>query len=168
MLYCCSRAHFCCNRWSLPSMKEDMRWFPSHQYSRGWKRMRSGLMQTVNARRINEDWHIAFTHASPVILTAESIEASPINFLNKTLAALCTNLSAGASPCHDALTGIMNRNGLEYRADQLLRAYNPKHNTALFVIELGDFKQINDRLDTRPGTRCCNRWRGAAGCISGV
>lgn len=113
--------------------------------------MCSGLVQTVNALRIDGDWRIAFTHASPTILTEESVKAYPIRFLDQTLTTLRAGLQAEGAPHLDPLTGILNREGLERRAAELLQEYTPKHNTALFMIDLDDFKQINDRLGHQTG-----------------
>lgn len=115
------------------------------------KPMHSGLMQTINARCIHGEWRIAFTHASPTILTAESIEAYPIHFMEQTLSALRADLRADASTHCDPLTGILNREGLDRCVARLMQDYNPKHNTALFMIDLDDFKQINDRLGHQTG-----------------
>lgn len=115
------------------------------------KPQRSGLMQTIGARRSSGRWRIAFTHASPVLLTKESIEAFPVRFLDEAYSALRTDLLEKALPQCDALTGILNREGLGRRATELMRDYNPKHNTVLFMLDLDNFKQINDRMGHQIG-----------------
>lgn len=54
----------------------------------------SGIMQTIGARRTGEGWRIGFTHASPTVLTLESVEAYPIRFLDHTLSLLKAGLQA--------------------------------------------------------------------------
>ena len=236
--------------------------------------MHSGLMQTIIARRNKGRWAIAFTHASPTILTVESVEAYPIRFMDHTISLLKAGLQAetmlyaevnltqnkivrleckahnwsvhsdvhtfedvircglnGLSEqateqeyyaffnrlrllglfaegvtqdqfnydthietgilrlrasvdmvkqaytgdivavisyasldsqkleleqathraFHDSLTGILNRNGFENQVAELLHSYDPLKSTALFMIDLDDFKQINDRLGHQTG-----------------
>lgn len=117
----------------------------------GCKPMCSGLMQTIVARREGERWRIAYTHASPTILNAESVEAYPIRFMEHTISTLRADLQSETTQHRDSLTGILNREGLECRAAELMKNYNPKHNTALFMIDLDNFKQINDRLGHQTG-----------------
>ncbi|MEG0592858.1 MAG: diguanylate cyclase [Coprobacillus sp.] len=52
---------------------------------------------------------------------------------------------------HDSLTGLLNREGIEKNSLSLLSHYDPKKNTALFMIDLDDFKQINDCLGHQVG-----------------
>lgn len=238
----------------------------------------SGLMQTIGARRKGDDWVIGFTHASPTILTLESVDSYPIRFMDRTVASLTAGLQAesilyaevnltqdtvirletkhhellempdnrtfdGVIRCgfhtkapvtvdaaveqeyyafwnrlrllglfaegvttdqfdyrmctkkgfvwvrsavemgkhaysgdivavvsvtnqdnkkleleqythkayHDALTGVLNRDGFESSASEILRAYDPQNYTALFMVDLDDFKQINDRLGHQVG-----------------
>lgn len=238
------------------------------------KPMHSGLMQTVGARRNNGQWQVAFTHASPITMTVESIEAYPLSFMDHTISLLKADLQAenilyaevnlsknivlriecktrewpeingintlenAVKYCacgkldkdaereyyafwdrtrliglfsegvtkdqfdysmrtdtgvirlratiemakqaysgdiiavisyarldtinldinqyahkvyHDALTDILNREGFEIRAAELLYDYDPQKNTALFMVDLDDFKQINDRLGHQVG-----------------
>lgn len=51
----------------------------------------------------------------------------------------------------DGLTGILNREGFEKKATEKLRSYNSAYNTALFMIDLDDFKIINDKLGHQTG-----------------
>lgn len=236
--------------------------------------MHSGIVQTIGARRRGDDWCIAFTHASPTVLTVESVEAYPVRFMENAIAQLKrdnkvepvldaeVNLTqntvvklkrdtqeSGEEPgvqtldelvhygiegelsvsaqqeyhvfwsrrrllglfaegvtqdhfdyrmrteqgnvwlrcavemirqacsgdviavvtyncldsqkleleqfareaSHDALTGILNRSGFEQKVADLLQEYAPQNNTALFMIDLDDFKQINDRLGHQMG-----------------
>ena len=107
----------------------------------------SSIMQTVGAKYHDGKWRISFTHASPVVLTMESVEAYPIRFMDNALSILRTDSLAK----RDSLTGILNREGFENLATELLEKYNPKLNIALFMIDLDDFKQINDRLGHQTG-----------------
>lgn len=51
----------------------------------------------------------------------------------------------------DALTGALNREGFNRRTEELMRDYEPSHCTALFMIDLDNFKQVNDRLGHQVG-----------------
>ncbi len=113
--------------------------------------MYSGLMQTVGARCDDKCWRIAFTHSSPTVLTAKSVDAYPLRFMGNTVCELKADLQANFTMQTDPLTGILNRDGLECRAAEIIDNYNPKYNTALFMIDLDDFKQINDRLGHQTG-----------------
>ncbi len=238
------------------------------------KQMHSGLMQTIGVCKKEGIWGISFTHASPTVLTAESIEAYPIRFMDHTISLLKAGLQAETvlyaevnltqntiirlewkkmecqakpqahtleeatvfglygkldeaveqeyyafwnrlrllglfaegvtkdhfdyrmriqngfiwmrsavemirhtysgdimavisyssldTPRHeyeprtstnirDALTGVLNRESFENRAAEMLQDYDPQNNTALFMIDLDDFKQINDRLGHQMG-----------------
>ncbi len=117
----------------------------------GGQPMRSGLMQTVGACRKKDDWKISFTHSSPAVLTLESVEAYPIRFLDNTLSALKAGLRMENIAQLDALTGVLNRDGFEKCIAALMADYNPKYNTALFMMDLDDFKKINDRLGHQVG-----------------
>lgn len=102
-----------------------------------------------------------FYAASPTIITAESIEAYPISFMDNTMSSLLANLQTKVVAHQDPLTGIFNREGFELRSAELMKEYNPKHNTALLLVDLDDFKQINDRLGHQTGDDVLKQVAGA-------
>lgn len=53
----------------------------------------------------------------------------------------------------DSLTGLLNREGMEKRVTEILDEFDPKLTTALFIIDLDDFKQVNDRLGHQVGDK---------------
>lgn len=58
----------------------------------GGETMHSGVMQTLGVRRRAGNWTIGFTHASPMMLSQESIAAYPIKFADDTLSHLKAEL----------------------------------------------------------------------------
>lgn len=52
---------------------------------------------------------------------------------------------------HDSLTGILNREGIYEKANKSFSNYDPQSTTALFAIDLDNFKQINDHLGHQVG-----------------
>ena len=46
----------------------------------------------------------------------------------------------------DALTGLLNRATMELHITQRLQAMGPEDNCALFIVDLDNFKQVNDTL----------------------
>lgn len=54
----------------------------------------SGLMQSLTVKRVDGAWKIATLHASPIILSEESIEAYPLQFADSTLAHLRAELQS--------------------------------------------------------------------------
>lgn len=115
------------------------------------KPMYSGLVQTIGAKFNGDHWRISFTHASPTVLSVESVEAYPIRFLDKTLSRLKADIQMSGKMHVDFLTGILNRKGFDLLTKEVMKDYNSKYNTALFMIDLDDFKQINDRLGHQTG-----------------
>ena len=115
------------------------------------KRIHSGLMQTIGARFKDGKWMISFTHASPTMITLESVEAYPIRFMENTLSILKSDMKKSGTLYLDALTGVLNREGFELLVEEQMQDYNPKWNTSLFMIDLDDFKMINDRLGHQVG-----------------
>lgn len=113
--------------------------------------MHSGLMQSIVAQCKDGKWEIAYTHSSPTVLTVESVEAYPIRFMDHTLSVLRAEMKTDIAAYRDSLTGILNREGMEHRAEEIMREYNPKNNTALLMVDLDDFKQINDRMGHQTG-----------------
>ncbi|WP_256990971.1 GGDEF domain-containing protein [Rhodococcus sp. 06-235-1A] len=71
----------------------------------------------------------------------------------------------------DSLTGLLNRRGLELRLERMMASLDSEHSVALMVVDLDQFKQVNDtyghavgdhvlrrtarRLKTATGTRPC-------------
>ena len=60
---------------------------------------------------------------------------------------------------HDRLTGLYNRNGFERRAEEFLEKERP--GGALLLLDLDNFKQINDREGHPEGDRCSRSLHGA-------
>ena len=58
--------------------------------------------------------------------------------------------SVRAQAERDALTGLLNRRGLEYRADGVLRG-TPSQSHAIMQIDLDGFKQVNDTMGHETG-----------------
>lgn len=51
----------------------------------------------------------------------------------------------------DALTGILNRKGFDKQVQTALESFQPPDTIALFIIDLDNFKQVNDRLGHQTG-----------------
>lgn len=51
----------------------------------------------------------------------------------------------------DALSGLMNRGTLERRIRERLARMTPEDACALFIVDLDNFKQVNDTLGHRAG-----------------
>jgi len=47
---------------------------------------------------------------------------------------------------HDSLTGLLNRKGIENRVQEIIKSMNFYQNNALFLIDINNFKIINDSL----------------------
>ena len=58
---------------------------------------------------------------------------------------------------HDALTGLLNRATLEQCIKQRLEEMGPEDTCALFIVDLDDFKQVNDRLGHPAGDAVIRR-----------
>ena len=65
----------------------------------------------------------------------------------------------------DALSGLLNRATLEQRATERLRAMAPEDSCALFIVDLDNFKQVNDTLGHQAGDQAIRR---AAQILSGL
>lgn len=52
---------------------------------------------------------------------------------------------------HDHLTGLLNREGFTTQVENTLARHDPAQTTVLFMIDLDNFKQINDRLGHQVG-----------------
>ena len=109
---------------------------------------RSRLIQTVGARFDGVQWLVSFTQASVLEIDKETY---PIQLKSETIAAIYSELNKEKSICKDSLTGILNREGFMQFTSIMMEKYNPKINTALFLIDLDDFKQINDKLGHQTG-----------------
>lgn len=73
-----------------------------------------------------------------------------ITFTNiNTQKKVLENLSHKAS--HDVLTGILNRDGVSKEISEALEGNYLEKPSALFIIDLDDFKQVNDRLGHQTG-----------------
>ncbi len=57
----------------------------------------------------------------------------------------------------DPLTGLLNRSGMEQRISEALLAMGPEDTYALFMLDMDNFKQINDLLGHPEGDRCLSR-----------
>ena len=68
---------------------------------------------------------------------------------------------------HDNLTKLPNRVLFQQRVDRRARASTPADPlTAVMLIDLDRFKEINDTLGHATGDLCCRRW--PAGCAARV
>ena len=65
----------------------------------------------------------------------------------------------------DALTGLLNRAGLE-EAIRLRLEGAPQQSCAIVLLDIDDFKDINDFTATTWATRFCARWRTSCAAIS--
>ena len=65
----------------------------------------------------------------------------------------------------DALSGLLNRGALEQRIRERLRAMGPEDSCALFIVDLDDFKQVNDTLGHQAGDQAI---RQSARILSGL
>ena len=52
---------------------------------------------------------------------------------------------------YDALSGLLNRGAMEQTIHQRLEELGPGHPCALFIVDLDDFKKVNDTLGHRAG-----------------
>ena len=66
---------------------------------------------------------------------------------------------------HDALTGLLNRATLEQCIKQRLEEMGPEDTCALFIVDLDDFKQVNDTLGHQAGDQAL---RQSAQILSGL
>ena len=94
-------------------------------------------------RRANIDM-IKYPHSDDVMII---ISFTNLNDLQREL----KHLSHKAL-C-DSLTGLLNREGIEKRAAEILGKFDHKLTTAMFIIDLDDFKQVNDRLGHQVGDK---------------
>lgn len=53
----------------------------------------------------------------------------------------------------DALSGLLNRAAMEYSIKERLNAMAPEESCALFIVDLDNFKQVNDTLGHQAGDR---------------
>lgn len=109
------------------------------------------MMQTIGTKLTNGVWAISFTHASPTQISEESVKAYPIRFMDDSLHSLKEEMQLSHIALRDSLTKVLNREGFEEQSASIMQNYNPKFNTALFMIDLDDFKKINDRLGHQTG-----------------
>ena len=59
----------------------------------------------------------------------------------------------------DALTGLANKRAFDEHLGKVLRDPSSESSRiSLVILDLDDFKQVNDRKGTSPGTRSCARW----------
>lgn len=65
----------------------------------------------------------------------------------------------------DALSGLMNRETLELHIKERLKAMTPEETCALFIVDLDNFKQVNDTLGHRAGDQAI---RQSARILSGL
>ena len=65
----------------------------------------------------------------------------------------------------DALSGLLNRAAMEYSIKERLKAMAPEDTCALFIIDLDNFKQVNDTLGHRAGDQAI---RQAGRILSGL
>ncbi|WP_182085999.1 GGDEF domain-containing protein [Aureimonas sp. ME7] len=78
-----------------------------------------------------------------------------------------------ASAHNDALTGALNRRGLEQRVEAIRKGLKPGASLSLVVSDLDHFKSINDRFGHEAGdavlcafTALCETYVGAKGCFA--
>ena len=57
----------------------------------------------------------------------------------------------------DALSGLLNRATVERCIRERLQAMAPQETCALFIIDLDDFKQVNDTLGHQAGDQAIRR-----------
>lgn len=65
----------------------------------------------------------------------------------------------------DALSGLLNRATMERSIKERLKAMEPEETCALFIVDLDNFKQINDTLGHRAGDQAI---RQAGRILSGL
>ena len=65
----------------------------------------------------------------------------------------------------DALSGLLNRATMEQSIQERLQAMTPEETCALFIVDLDNFKQINDTLGHRAGDQAI---RQAGRILSGL
>ena len=65
----------------------------------------------------------------------------------------------------DALSGLLNRATMEQSIQERLRAMTSDENCALFIVDLDNFKQVNDTLGHRAGDQAI---RQAGRILSGI
>ena len=65
----------------------------------------------------------------------------------------------------DALSGLLNRATMEQSIRERLQAMTPEERCALFIVDLDNFKQVNDTLGHRAGDEAI---RQAGRILSGI
>ncbi|MEG0177469.1 diguanylate cyclase domain-containing protein [Anaerorhabdus sp.] len=96
------------------------------------------ITQTIITYKLNDNWDTIFTQIMP--LSFGSLSKIDYQSVDEGLDRIRYKMFS------DGLTEVLNREGFEARATKLLQNYNPENVTALFMIDLDDFKQINDNL----------------------
>lgn len=157
---CCEREHI---RFPADSVATVCATVTVRRIAQG-KAAGSGLMQSLTLRLEPEGWKICALHASPVILSEESIDAYPLTYAENTLAQLRSelqqetfdlmnkSLSGGILSCRregDRLPlYFVNDNMLDYlnyTREEFMDRYGAD---LLRVIHPGDQEMINGRIQT--------------------
>lgn len=97
---------------------------------------RYNINQTVITYHNGSTWNVLFSSIAP--LTFTDIEKKVIENYEDSFNKITYRLFS------DGLTDVLNREGFESLSNQLLREYDPKCITALFILDIDDFKLVND------------------------
>ncbi len=132
---------------------------------RGAVRMRSGQTRIYDAenRYLHAAGHIVWVAIHTTLIRDE--HGAPAYFLSQIediSARRRSELRLRHMADHDSLTGLLNRRAYERRLeDHLRRGERYGHDGAVLVIDLDDFKEVNDTLGHRAGDELIVRVAGA-------
>jgi diguanylate cyclase (GGDEF)-like protein/PAS domain S-box-containing protein len=132
---------------------------------RGATRMRSGQTRVYDAenRYLHAAGHIVWVAIHTTLIRDE--HGAPAYFLSQIediSVRRRSELRLRHMADHDSLTGLLNRRAYERRLeDHLRRGERYGHDGAVLVIDLDDFKEVNDTLGHRAGDELIVRVAGA-------
>jgi diguanylate cyclase (GGDEF)-like protein/PAS domain S-box-containing protein len=132
---------------------------------RGATRMRNGETRIYDAenRYLHAAGHTVWVAIHTTLIRDE--HGAPAYFLSQIediSARRRSELRLRHMANHDSLTGLLNRRAYERRLEEhLLRGERYGHDGAVLVIDLDDFKEVNDTLGHRAGDELIVRVAGA-------